>query len=121
MAYEGEELNFCPPLMFDFSKTFAILVSGDGPNKWGHLLLNTGGVGGNYFQIAGLATRPRYMDEAGYRRYLSETGKTELKRISVFITRPEDAQFRSSGKSGSGCTSTPSSRSSFTSSGWASP
>jgi hypothetical protein len=94
MAYEGEELNFCPSFMFDFSKASAVIVSGDGPNKWGHMLLNTGGVGGMYFQIAGVNVRPRYMDEDGYQRYLSETSKRELKRIGVFIPHPEASQLK---------------------------
>ena len=94
MAYEGEELNFCPADMFDFKAASAVIVSGDGPNKWGHMLLNTGGVGGKYFQVAGVVVRPRYMDEAGYQRYLTETGKKELRRIRVFITRPEASQLR---------------------------
>lgn len=94
MAYEGEELNFCPPHMFDFTRASAVIVSGDRPNKWGHMLLNTGGVNGMYFQVAGVIARPRYMNEAGYQRYLKETGKTELKRIPVFITRPEASQLK---------------------------
>jgi hypothetical protein len=93
MAYEGEVLNFPPPPhMFDFTRTFAVVVSGDGPNKWGHMLLNTGSTGGLYFQIAGVIRKPRYMNEAGYKRYLKETKKKELRRISVFITKPDAAQ-----------------------------
>ena len=94
MAYEGDELNFCPPKMFDFRTASAVVVSGAGPNKWGHLLLNTGGVTGMYFQVAGVIVRPRYMNAAGYQRYLNETGKKELKRISVFIPHPEASQLR---------------------------
>ena len=94
MAYEGNLLNFCPREMFDFKNTFAVVVSGDGPNMWGHLILNTGGVGGMYFQIAGVISRPRYMNEAGYQRYLKESRKTELKRISVFITNPQASQLK---------------------------
>ena len=94
MAYEGDELNFCPPTMFDFRRASAVIVSGDGINKWGHMLLNTGGVGGNYFQIAGVRVRPRYMNEDGYQRYLRDTGKTEKWRIRVFIPRPEASQLR---------------------------
>ena len=71
MAYEGEIMHSPPPPhMFDFTRTSAVIVSGDGPNKWGHMLLNTGGVGGMYFQIAGVIAQPRYMNEAGYKRYL---------------------------------------------------
>lgn len=94
MAYEGDELNFCPSDMFDFKRAYAVIVSGDGPNKWGHMLLNTGGVGGMYFQVAGVITRPRYMNEAGYKRYLKDTGKTELRRFPVVIPHPEASQLR---------------------------
>jgi hypothetical protein len=94
MAYEGELLNFCPREMFDFSRASAVVVSGDGPNIWGHMLLNTGGAGGMYFQIAGVITRPRYMDESGYQRYLKESGKKELRRIPVFIRSPMDSQLK---------------------------
>lgn len=80
--------------MFDFRRASAVVVSGDGPNKWGHMLLNTGGVDGNYFQIAGIRVRPRYMNEEGYQRYLKETGKSELKRIPVFIANPEASQLK---------------------------
>jgi len=93
MAYEGDELNFCPANMFDFRRASAVIVTGDGINIYGHMLLNTGGVGGNYFQVAGVVTRPRYMDEDGYQRYLRETNKKELNRIPVPIPRPEASQL----------------------------
>jgi hypothetical protein len=47
-----------------------------------------------YFQVAGLITRPRYMDEAGYQRYLDDTHKHELRRIKVFIPRPQASQLK---------------------------
>lgn len=94
MAYEGEELNFCPPNMFDFSNASAVVVSGDGPNVYGHMLLNTGGPGGVYFQIVDVLARPRYMTEDGYQRYLSETRKRELHRIPVFIPNPPASQLK---------------------------
>jgi hypothetical protein len=94
MAYEGELLNFCPPNMFDFSNAFAVVVSGSKPNYWGHMLLNTGGPGGIYFQVAGVVATPRYMNEGQYRRYLKESEKTELRRIPVFIKYPEKSQLR---------------------------
>ena len=93
MAYEGEELLFCPADMFDFTNAWAVVVSGDWPNTWGHMLLNTGGIGGIYFQVAGIRTCPRYMDEPGYRRYLKETKKKELKRFRVHIPEPEKSQL----------------------------
>src|SRR5258707_11831888 len=92
MAYEGEQLLFCPSEMFDFDDAYAVIVSGDGPNLWGHMLLNTGGAGGYYFQVAGIHTVPLYMDEAGYRRYLKETKKRELRRLKVHISDPAASQ-----------------------------
>jgi hypothetical protein len=94
MAYEGEELNYCPPKMFDFTKAFAVVVSGASFNPYGHMLLNTGGRIGMYFQVAGVNTRPLFMNETGYQRYLSETKKIELKRFSVFIPHPEASQLK---------------------------
>jgi len=43
MAYEGETMRECPPDPYNFSDTFAVVVSGDGPNFCGHLILNVGG------------------------------------------------------------------------------
>lgn len=98
MAYEGELLTYCPVQMFDFSNAYVVVVSGDGINRWGHMLLNTGGPQGNYFQVvagSGLGAvyaTPRYMDAAGYQRYLRETGKKELNRYSVTIPRPASSE-----------------------------
>jgi hypothetical protein len=94
MAYEGEEMLACPKDMFDFGNAYAVVVSGDWPNTWGHMLLNTGGTGGVYFQVAGIRTAPRYLVEAGYQRYLSETKKKELKRYRVHIPEPEKSQLK---------------------------
>jgi hypothetical protein len=86
MAYEGDEMLGCPAEAFDFTKTYAVVVSGDGPNFCGHLILNAGGVGGMYFHVAGVRTVPREMREEGYRKYLSDNGKRELKRFKVTIS-----------------------------------
>jgi hypothetical protein len=94
MAYEGEELLMCPKDMFDFTNAYAVVVSGDKPNTWGHMLLNTGGIGGVYFQVAGVRKCPRYMSEAGYRVYLRETKKTELRRFRVYIPEPAKSQLK---------------------------
>lgn len=72
-----------------------MVVSGDGPNYCGHLILNVGGVGGMYFHVAGeWRTFPREMAEDGYRRYLKEHGKSELKRFSVTISNPMGAMLK---------------------------
>ena len=94
MAYEGEELLFCPAQPFAWEDAYGVVVSGAWFNPYNHMLLNTGGVGGWYFQVAGVHTRPRYMDEAGYQRYLHETGKTELRRFPLHLTNPAGAQLK---------------------------
>ena len=93
MGYEGDVMLSCPPDEFDFSNTYAVVVSGDGPNFCGHLILNLGGLGGMYFHVAGIHTYPRQMTEAGYRIYLKDAGKKELKRFKVSITKPDDAML----------------------------
>jgi hypothetical protein len=85
MAYEGEELTFCPVNPFLTGGAYAVVVSGDGPNYWGHMLLFSAAPRGTYFQVAGRKTCPRYMNEVGYRRYLSESGKTELRRFPLHM------------------------------------
>lgn len=87
MAYEGERMIACPVSAYDFAQTFAVVVSGDGINACGHLILRVGLQGDQrYLHVAGVYTEPRLMDEAGYQRYLKETGKAELKRFPVRIT-----------------------------------
>ena len=97
MTYEGELLTFCPKNAFALRHAYAVVVSGDPRmhNRWGHMLLNTGGNGGIYFQIAGqFRACPRYMDELGYQRYLKETRKKELRRFPVRIPNPDAAQLK---------------------------
>ena len=94
MAYEGELLQYCPQNPFALGNAYAVVVSGDGPNKWGHMLLNTGWKGGMYFQVAGVHACPRYMTEVGYQTYLRETKKRELSRFPVHIKDPDAAQLK---------------------------
>lgn len=95
MSYEGELLSMSMPRAFNFRQPYAVIVTGDRPNPWGHMLLNTGGIGGTYFHVVGeLVAMPRYMTEKGYRRYLKETGKSEIRRIRLFLKRPELAQLK---------------------------
>jgi hypothetical protein len=86
MAYEGEELFNCPPNPFFSGQAYAVVVSGDWPNTWGHMLLHSTAPTGNYFQVAGRRVCPRYMNPEGYKRYLRETGKSELRRFPVHMT-----------------------------------
>jgi hypothetical protein len=90
VIYEGEELNACGIINTDFSQVEAVAVSGDGPNVCGHLLLYNP-KGGIYFHVAGLRAFPRYMTDGGFKRYLSETGKTELRRRRLDLPNPSGA------------------------------
>jgi|SRR5215472_4570497 len=102
MPYEGELLRECPGRIFDFSRSYAVVVSGDDllphvlHNKWGHMLLNTGGPGGYYFQTGGPSPYdfPRVMNEAQFRRYLEEHSKIIVTVIRVHIPNPEKSQLR---------------------------
>lgn len=89
MSYLGIHLNQCFAVPFDWRDTWLVVVSGDGPNFCGHALLRAGGY---YFHIAGPFNRPYYMTEAGYRRYSSEGGKTELFRRHIHLPDPSGAQ-----------------------------
>lgn len=94
MAYEGEALSFCPAGMFDFGHAYAVIVSGARFNPYGHMLLNTGGKGGNYFQVSDVVGVPRMMNEAQFQRYLSENNKTIITVVSVSIPYPEKSQAK---------------------------
>jgi len=89
MAYDGDYMTFCAA--FDFSRTYAVTVSGAAWNPCGHLLLNTGGRGGYYFHVAEVRGRPKYMRQSGYERYLKENEKKELSRVSVKVPDPAAA------------------------------
>lgn len=93
MAYDGEDLNVCMARAFNFNLTTAVTVSGDAWNLCGHLLLQVGGLAGFYFHVAGLRSRPKYMDESGFRRYLRETKKRVLSQRRVPIPNPMGAQL----------------------------
>ena len=98
-AYEGEVLNSCGTVKLDFSVASVVAVSGSGPNICGHLIVYAGGGGGTYFHVAGstvknlLTAYPHYMSEAGYRRYLKENKKTELRRVNVKLSNPDGASL----------------------------
>jgi hypothetical protein len=91
MAYNGDLLHFCPAKAYDFSNTYAVVVSGDTFNPCDHLILNLGGRVGMYFHVAGVITKPRLMSQAGYERYMEEHKKTELKRFQVQIANKDKA------------------------------
>ena len=77
-TYQGDLHLFSPAVQYDFSSAHVVVVSGDGINACGHMLLNTNGRHGWYFHVASLRDYPRYMGYDGYQRYLKENGKTEL-------------------------------------------
>lgn len=89
MSFIGIHLEVCGVIPFNWDHTSLVVVSGDGPNVCGHALIK---VGFYYFHIAGLASRPYFMPEQGYRRYLDESGKTELFRRPVYLPDPEGAE-----------------------------
>jgi hypothetical protein len=92
MAYHGEVLDQCGLIEIDCSEIAIVAVSGDGPNVCGHLLLHTQKRGGYYFHVAGkVRGYPHYMSESGYRRYLRESGKTELRRRRLSLPNPQGA------------------------------
>ncbi|MCB2262984.1 MAG: hypothetical protein LGR52_08610 [Candidatus Thiosymbion ectosymbiont of Robbea hypermnestra] len=84
--YDGDHINFCR--VFDFSRAYAVVVNGAWWNPCGHMLLNTGGKGGWYFHIAEVRGLPKFMNEAGYQRYLKENNKREIRRTYVKIKDP---------------------------------
>src|ERR1700761_1450283 len=94
MAYEGELVTYCPATMSQFAKTYAVIVSGAKLNPYGHMLLNTGGPGGTYFQISEVYGDPRFMNEEQFQRYLKENGKIIVTVLPQRITNPQAAQLK---------------------------
>ncbi|SEK31189.1 hypothetical protein SAMN05216359_101384 [Roseateles sp. YR242] len=94
MAYDGEELNVCMAKAFEFDKTTAVTVSGDTWNPCGHMILQVGAAAPYYFHVAGIRSRPKYMREDGFKRYLKEHKKRVLSRVAVPIKYPEKAQAK---------------------------
>jgi hypothetical protein len=86
--YEGEIMHRCLLTPFNFKYTYVVVVSGDGPNFCGHMLLNAGHY---YFHVAGRNDPPRYMLPDGFGRYLKETGKSEIRRTYVKVPNPAGA------------------------------
>jgi len=102
MPYEGEILNACGVINSDFSSVQVVAVSGDGPNVCGHLLLYVPKGGGYYFHVIGdpdgkgvskVRGYPRYMTDAGFKVYLKENRKRELRRRALNLPNPDGAYF----------------------------
>jgi len=92
--YSGEELRSQLPRQLDWHNTYVVIVTGAKLNPCGHALLNIGAVGGYYFHVAEVYGHPRYMVEAGYRRYLREEGKQEIRRHPVTVDNSSSAEHR---------------------------
>ena len=90
--YLGEIMNQCPIKPFDLKMSRAVIVSGWGINFCGHTLLYTGG--GWYFHVDGWNSRPWFMREEGYMRYLRENNKREIRRWIVNIPDPIGAHVK---------------------------
>lgn len=91
--YIGDVMFKCFLRPSDFKHTCAVIVSGDGINFCGHALLHIGGTGW-YFHVAGFNEVPRFMSEDGYKRYLKEGNKHEIRRKLVPIPNPLGAHRR---------------------------
>jgi hypothetical protein len=92
MAYEGELMLSCKPL--DFRNAYAIVVSGARLNPFGHMLLNTGGPRGTYFQVSDVYGNPRMMDAKQFQRYLAENNKTIITVMRLVIPEPGKSQLK---------------------------
>jgi hypothetical protein len=91
-AYIGDIMYHSLDGTLDFENTYVVVVSGALWNPCGHMLLNTGGYGGWYFHVAERKGNPRFMRENGYRRYLQEHERHELRRTRVHVPNPQGAQ-----------------------------
>lgn len=92
MAYEGEVLNYCPSDQFDFGDTY--VVSGAKLNPYGHMLLNTGGKSGYFFQVSDVIGYPRFMNSDQFYRYLKGNGKTIVTVFQVNIPDPDKSEAK---------------------------
>lgn len=84
--YQGDVMLKCLLRPFDFTHACAVVVSGDSINFCGHTLLHT--AGDWYFHVAGPNDVPKFMRADGYKRYLKENGKHEIRRWNITIPNP---------------------------------
>lgn len=94
MAYTGTPIDNLDPLKLRHSSCQLIIVSGDGPNVCGHMLVQMPAEPGgtdSVFHIAGGHDYPHWMPAASYPLYVKENGKTELGRKPIMLPRPRDA------------------------------
>lgn len=73
----------------DFKHTCAVIVTRDGINLRSYSSARWGWLG--YFHVAGSNDLPKFMSESGCKRYLTETGKKEIRRWIVPLPNPAGA------------------------------
>lgn len=86
--YEGDVMHRCLLTPFDFQNTSVVVVSGAKWNPCGHAILNTGGMGGWYFHIAGFNDPPKFMRPDGFFVYLRSNSKKVIRRSPIKIPNP---------------------------------
>ena len=94
MSYDGYVIQEPGAVPFVPEEIYAVVVSGSRWNPYGHVLLNTGGVGGHYFHVASVRGFPKCLDEAGFQSYLSASQKQIVRRIKVPLPDPDNAYRR---------------------------
>lgn len=87
--YSGEIMIRSMLTPSDFEHACAVIVTGDGLNFCGHTLIHT--KHDWYFHVSGRYDYPRFMHEDGYKRYLKENEKREIRRWIVPIRDPAAA------------------------------
>jgi hypothetical protein len=86
--YDGDTVEKKPLPAVSCSSISVIIVTGITP--FGHMLLNTGGKEGWYFNVTRAWIKyPRFMGYRGYLRYMRENEKREIARIPVTIVEPD--------------------------------
>lgn len=72
-----------------FQRVEAVVVSGDGPNLCGHMLLQ---IDDWYFHVSAVYSYPRFLHADDFPRYLTENGKTEIFRVQRQLLNPHAAR-----------------------------
>ena len=89
MAYDGEILDQCGVIEVTSPEAEAVIVSGQFPNKCGHVLFYTPSGGGYYLHVPGdWVGYPKYMTPHGFSKYIKDHGKTILNRKKVTLSNP---------------------------------
>lgn len=86
-GYLGRNFKNYKGLNFSFVE--AVVVSGDGPNFCGHMLLR---INNYYFHISEVYNYPTFMFASEYTEYLKKNGKTEIFRIRRLLRNRDGAR-----------------------------